>query len=687
MKLLLGVYGMQEADAREFVKMANEMGADIKSYALRIGKIAVERYLQENKDTSVVIVSEALEAKSPYEVGDFERIIDIKNDLTIIPILNNETEGTEKILGIFNLGIYNAIYAKDAMGENVARLIVDPRSRKLAKSYYRIQDAMENTNGANIEQCVEYILSGEKDELPERAVYIKERVSKTDFLTIKSMLPYEIQEVIDQSIPLNRGVLSEASDFPKNEEKDIENDNNISGKNDERKEEVGGRFSAIESLMKKTQGKIAGIVKKQDIDEPEEDKKEAEPEYSGSKNISISTGVDLSDVLSNVQIAFVGVQKRCGVTHQAIIAAEYLAAYGYRVAFVDCSQTKGKSLNAIAKYQSVKWKENFFSYCNVDYYPDAISRVQDILTPHEYHFVVMDFGPYAGNIKDMIEQCQKRFVVAGSAPWEQGQLQSFMKEVSKLDGDFVYLIRGVSDRERSDPKWENLGGACKFAENQDNPFSGECYESLKNELSVYTTGKNQKKEKKQNRKRVDDNPGRERKNHIGTAAVFVTSLKHGCGCSHFSSGIANYLNMEGYDSCVITKSPDAIESEVDEGIELVRIESDYESSYGRNQYVIIDGGVYSDLKSEQIADLKRAQYKVMMCWGDDEYLRLLATFVKNLSDEETAEWIFVFNNVTGRKIREMKNLMNGMFSCYLPMYDTLEMPREVRKIMKEILLL
>lgn len=219
MKLLLGVYGMQEADAREFVKMANEMGADIKSYALRIGKIAVERYLQENTDTSVVIVSEALEAKSPYEVGDFERIIDIKNDLTIIPILNNETEGTEKILGIFNLGIYNAIYAKDAMGENVARLIVDPRSRKLAKSYYRIQDAMENTNGANIEQCVEYILSGEKDELPERAVYIKERVSKTDFLTIKSMLPYEIQEVIDQSIPLNRGVLSEASDFPKMKKK------------------------------------------------------------------------------------------------------------------------------------------------------------------------------------------------------------------------------------------------------------------------------------------------------------------------------------------------------------------------------------------------------------------------------------------------------------------------------------
>ena len=145
--------------------------------------------------------------------------------------------------------------------------------------------------------------------------------------------------------------------------------------------------------------------------------------------------------------------------------------------------------------------------------------------------------------------------------------------------------------------------------------------------------------------------------------------------------------MEGYDSCVITQSPEAIESEVDEGIELVRIESDYESSYGRNQYVIIDGGVYSDLKSEKIADLKRAQYKVMMCWGDDEYLRLLATFVKNLSDEETAEWIFVFNNVTGRKIRDLKNLMNGMFSCYLPMYDTLEMPREVRKIMKEILLL
>ncbi len=48
MKLLLGVYGMQEG-CREIVKMANEMGADIKSYALRIGKIAVERYLQQTQ--------------------------------------------------------------------------------------------------------------------------------------------------------------------------------------------------------------------------------------------------------------------------------------------------------------------------------------------------------------------------------------------------------------------------------------------------------------------------------------------------------------------------------------------------------------------------------------------------------------------------------------------------------------
>ncbi len=42
-------------------------------------------------------------------LGDFERIIDIKNDLTIIPILNNETEGTEKYLGFLTL-VYTMQY-------------------------------------------------------------------------------------------------------------------------------------------------------------------------------------------------------------------------------------------------------------------------------------------------------------------------------------------------------------------------------------------------------------------------------------------------------------------------------------------------------------------------------------------------------------------------------------------------
>ena len=84
MKLLLGVYGMQEADAREFVKMANEMGADIKSYALRIGKIAVERYLQENTDTSVVIVSEALEARELIKISVLKNCADDPKELAQI---------------------------------------------------------------------------------------------------------------------------------------------------------------------------------------------------------------------------------------------------------------------------------------------------------------------------------------------------------------------------------------------------------------------------------------------------------------------------------------------------------------------------------------------------------------------------------------------------------------------------
>lgn len=672
MQILFGVYGMGEAEAKAFVDLAVEYGVDVESYACKYSKLGVMQFLGDNPETDVVILSESLEGKSPYDVADFERIVDAYERVVIIPILNAETAGTDKARDIFNLGIYNGLFGNDATAENVAKLIKEGRPRRLAKTYYHIPETDSSFNGADIGQCISYIEEGEIEEIGERARYIYERVKPSDFIMIKQALPEEMQRLVEAAVEENR---VEFNMTPADKcEDDLEEEVTTS---DSEVATERTASSVLSALWKKTQEKFSGNIahKEKDKSEEEEGRVPVEPDKSVITSDGPQGSVALKDVLSNVAIAFLGTQRKSGCTHQAIIAAHYLHHCGYRVAIEDCTGTKGKVFQAIARYCTVEERKGFFSYRGVDYYAGSVPELQD-----GYHFIVKDYGVFNQNIKEDVARCAHRFVVSGSMPWEQGALNAFINEAGSLNEGLHYLIRGGARSEwaRSFASGrENLD--IRAAEVQEDAFSGMCYPAMSDILSVYV----QDSQHKGLGAVSAGKSGRNEVKLVGTATCFVSSLKRGCGATYFAASVANHLARR-YETCLLTSNPGVLDYALISRVNCGKLNGSYDLTYGDNEFLVFDGGVYRDLADSERAECRRANYKIMMCWADDAYMEELARFVA-APVNRAEEWVYVFNNVPDSRIAEIQKLMSAHFTCYLPVYDAKAMPRIVHKMIDQII--
>ena len=681
MRILLGVSGMGQQEAKIFVDSANAIGADIRSYETKFSKLGIEQYLETHPDTDVVIVSEWLETKATYEVSDFEKMIEANENLRIIPILGANAAGADKVKGLFNLGIYTALYAKDASAEQVARMITEGRTRKAAKAYYNIQDSDGSQFGANIQQCVTFICEdGLPDGILDRAQYVKDHVELSDYQIILSRLPEDVIEVIRDA---GEGLVGVTSKEPP-QKKDTEE------KDDTAPDEKNGGVSAKLGAFVATFHKPSLRCKKV---------KKGGMESEGIQNPAvIESGIPLEqmrELLVNVTVAFVGTQKRIGCTHQAIIAAHYLAKAGYRVAIADCTKTKGKVFDAIRKYMSVSTGRGFFTYNGVDYYSNAESGMNDIFLANEkYNFIIIDYGAFDRVEKEAFAKTSVKCVVAGAMPWELGALNSFMMEAKAFSNECNYIIRGVGVAEGA---VDAILGDRKYltAEIQQNPFSGECYTTLKEVFEPYIGGRMEvvpeaggkgifpKKRGNFRKAKTRELSDGEKIKKIGTASVYVTSLKHGCGNSHFSVAAANYLSRRGYAVCMVSDMA-GVREMVDEQIETRKTSELIDDLYAESDYMVFDEGVYSELSGDQLSQCKRADYKIMMCWADDDYMAKLASFVSKQKDD-AEHWIFMFNNVPDRKISEVQRIMNLYLSCFLPSFEAEDPDKETRKILKEVL--
>lgn len=165
----------------------------------------------------------------------------------------------------------------------------------------------------------------------------------------------------------------------------------------------------------------------------------------------------------------------------------------------------------------------------------------------------------------------------------------------------------------------------------------------------------------------------------GKETIFVTGLKHGCGCSHTGLSFAKYiLRAYGEKLCICHKKG-SYDLE-DEDITEYTKDTDYDSVFATNRFIIYDCGILGELNSEQLVELNRCNIKIMVCNGDEKYLGNLSNFIRKLGNT-SSEWIFAFNLVTSReKEAIIRKIMDGYKICFIPLHDRDNLPKKVSKM-------
>lgn len=156
MKVLFAVNN--ESVSEEIVKKYQKDYKEIISYKNVYYFNAIIKEMQKDKTYDRIVIGEDLEpfANNNYETIDrflFEKLDNISDEATdnnekdtpiILICSDRRTKADALLVKLFGIGIYSAIIGRDRSIEEVCRLINKPRTKKDAKSYYRI-DADEIT--------------------------------------------------------------------------------------------------------------------------------------------------------------------------------------------------------------------------------------------------------------------------------------------------------------------------------------------------------------------------------------------------------------------------------------------------------------------------------------------------------------------------------------------------------------
>ena len=170
----------------------------------------------------------------------------------------------------------------------------------------------------------------------------------------------------------------------------------------------------------------------------------------------------------------------------------------------------------------------------------------------------------------------------------------------------------------------------------------------------------------------------------GKETIFITGLKHGCGCSHTGISFTKYIFNSYSENICICHKKGAYDLE-EENITEYTKDTDYDNIFSTNRFIIYDCGILGELNQEQLIELKRCNIKIMVCNGDEKYLGNLAKFIRQLG-KSSGEWIFAFNLITSREKETMiRKIMEGYKICFIPLHDSEDPPKKIGKLWESIL--
>lgn len=680
-KILFGVYGLDEDNVKELVRTLKGKNVAIQEYGCKHRKIGVIEYLQEHPETEIVVLSQCLESASPYTKRDFQLLCERYDKVRFIPLLVDDARGGAIVTDLYHLGIFDGIFQSDADMDTLAKIINMGRSRKETKVYYDVNEEIEEMNKANIASCRTYIETSSEEELLNHTLHVLQMCTPIEFRNVLGTLPADTLKKIaafdhEDLVPFFVKKRSEPIQVTEQDSskrktsrfafadgiKNVFREKSISAMAMSMVEKIG---AAVDTHM----GRETLLVT-DEADEQDERSGKSDSEY-------------LSTILSKELIGFAGTGRKVGVSTQVISCAYYLHNHGYKVAVFDATGSKTTTFNALkAMDDSQMTDDGVLHYCGVDYFRvGKIGQINVILSSiadDVYNFILLDYGLAEEPVLSDMGRCGMRFIVANASALERGAFLSFLSQHREVRGNYRYMVRGIAPE-----NWEKQGWLHKeisralLVENCVSPFDGRLSESVQAVLSKYVEPGETKKEC------LQDTPEtcKPEKIIVGTETIFVTSLRHGTGKTHLSIALANYLSAYGR-TAFVTRQQEMVRSLINSKVDVYFGDMDL-NSVQNTKFLILDYGDIEELAGYELDAFDCANKKVFMCWANDDYLTDLANYLSGVS-ADTSNWYFVFNNVSSSKMREVRRVMSSYNQCYLPVFDADELTKEVKKIMSAI---
>ena len=230
MKVLFAV--SNEEISESIVKKYQKQYKEIISYKNVYYFNAILKELQKDKTYDRVVISEELEAftNTQYDQIDkfiFEKLDSISdeasdmrgNDIPIILICSDRRTRPEALLvKLFGIGVYNALIGNDRSIDEVCNLISKPRSKKEAKTYYKIESdevnyQAENENDVSemeIQNIVAHYkrLGKNEEKYIESFDNIAAQYNDNQLRIITKFLPLNVRAVLEEKSPKYQQVMS-----------------------------------------------------------------------------------------------------------------------------------------------------------------------------------------------------------------------------------------------------------------------------------------------------------------------------------------------------------------------------------------------------------------------------------------------------------------------------------------------
>ena len=229
MKVLFAV--SNENISAQIVKKYQREYKEIISYKNMYYFNAIAKELQRDKSYDRIVIGEDLEpfSSNNYDAIDkfiFEKLDNISDEATgsegDIPIIllcsDRRSKSEPMLVKIFGLGIYNALLSPDKSLDNVCKLLNRPRSKKEAKTYYRIDSEevnyqSENENNVSeleIQNILKHYkrLGRDEEKYIESFNNIAAQYNDAQLRIITRFLPLNVKAVLEEKSPKYQSVMT-----------------------------------------------------------------------------------------------------------------------------------------------------------------------------------------------------------------------------------------------------------------------------------------------------------------------------------------------------------------------------------------------------------------------------------------------------------------------------------------------